>query len=244
MKSILFSLLSLLIIGSNGAFAQTKIYDSVAVQLMDRMASIIGNIGACSFTVDIAEDKPDFDYGMLTRFSHHDVTYSGNNKLMVQTRNDDGRSGIWFNGEVMHYYSFTRNHYGTLQHSGSTTLETIDYVHDKYDIDFPAADFFYPTFTDDVIAMSDRIEYMGKSDVNGQSCHRIAAKGPKAILQLWLSEDGYMLPVKAIYKTLDKQVSHYEANFSNWKLNANIPDALFDFVTPPDATPITIVAKK
>ena len=50
----------------------------------------------------------------------------------------------------------------------------IDTVNKMYGIDFPAADFFYPSFVDDLLAESKTLMYLGMTKVDGKDCYHIA----------------------------------------------------------------------
>ena len=58
-----------------------------------------------------------------------------------------------FNGKKLSYYSHDRNQYGQAD-AGMSLVEIIDSVNKLYGIEFPAADFLYPSFVDDILADS------------------------------------------------------------------------------------------
>lgn len=225
--------------------AQDKVIDSLAIRILDRMSNVIGNLHSCSFTVKTEYDSLDGELGFLKHHDEHQLFFSGSNKFLMFSNGEKGHRGFWYNGDQLVFYSFTNNHYGYMNSPNGGTIKMIDSVHEKYDIDFPAADFFYPTFTDDLIGASDRIEYLGQQIINGANCFYVVAKGKEIGVQLWIREDAFFLPVKMVivshYKGSPRE---YEANFSDWMINPVLPDAIFDFVPPPTATPLTIMPAK
>ena len=235
---LLFSLLLILCLSP----AKAQVYDSLALQLLDRMSSILGDLKSCSVTVNSTQEEADPDYGRLTRFAHHEIQFSGNNKFFSASYSEKDEAGYWFNGQDVFYYSFKRNHYGRLNANGQTTIEVIDGLHKSYGIDFPAVDYFYPAFTDDLIAQCHRIEFFGLTRIGEQDCYKIAATGPNIVMELWLSRDQVTLPLFMVI-TDKKSNLRYSAHYSEWELNPGLPDALFNFSVPPDATPITIVSQ-
>lgn len=224
--------------------AQERLYDSVAIKLLDKMTSLIGDLTSCSFKTHTILDETDEDYGLLTHDQYSTVTYQGTNKMQVITESEKGKSGYWYNGTQMVYYSFTNNYYGNMQNAPGNTIETINKVHNDYDVDFPAADLFYPTFTDDLMENADRIEYLGKVMMNNKSYYKIAAKGKGMTLQLWITDDAYFLPARLVIRNEKNASRYYEVNLSDWHFNIALPDSFFEFDKPPHARPLTIIPKR
>jgi hypothetical protein len=123
-------------------------------------------------------------------------------------------------------------------------METLDTLHKLYDFDFPAADFFYPTLTEDLMDFCKKISYEGTALVNGNTCNLIFASNENMVIQIWIRSDAASLPQKLVinYKK-DKQVSRYETVFTNWNLSNKLPLSMFDFIPAPTARKIAIMAK-
>ncbi len=239
-KQILFFGLALL---SFSGFAQPAKCDSVAVLLMDRMTDFIGELQSCSYKLNVGEDTDDEDSIMVKKFSEDEVYMVGPNKMLVNINGSKKHQTYWYNGTQLAYYSHNENNYGIIEASDNI-IETIEQVNADYDIEFPAADFFYPAFTDDLIASSSEIKYIGKSVVNGMECFQLMAIGADFDFQFWISNDAYNLPMKFVYVYKNKKGSpQYEGTFSEWKINPVVPDAMFNFLPPPGAKQITIVSK-
>ena len=240
-KAILsFALLFLL----SKAEAQDKIIDSLAILILDRMSDVIGDLKSVSFKVNTEYDSIDHDLGFLKHHNQSEMYFSGADKMLVITTGEKGHRGMWYNGKQLAYYSFTNNHYGFMEAPPGNTIEAIDKVHDQYGVDIPASDFFYPTFTDDLIAHSDRIEYLGKTDLDGTDCFHIATRNKEMGVQQWIRDDAFNLPAKMVIVTFGNNPRQFEASYYDWKVNADIPDTIFDFVVPPTATRLTIMPAK
>jgi hypothetical protein len=63
-------------------------------------------------------------------------------------------------------------------------------------------------------------------------------------VQYWISNDAYNLPKKYVIIYKNRQNMQYEGTFSNWEINPDIPEAVFEFTPPPMAAEIKILAKK
>ena len=119
----------------------------------------------------------------------------------------------------------------------------MDTVNIKYGLEIPGADFFYPSFTDDILESFDKIEFLGEKSVNGKSCFHLKAVSEVMEVQLWINNDAYFLPSR--YLIVDKGNDHkqFQGTFSQWELNPETPDAVFEFNPPPNASEIKILAK-
>ena len=228
---------------SFGAFAQGAKIDSTAVILLDRMSDVIGDLESCSFKLNTSYDAPDQDYGLIKQFGTHEVYLAGPDRMLVDSKGDKGHRQFWYNGNQLFYYSYDENNYAMVE-TPPTILQTIDSVSKAFGIEFPAADFFYPTFTDDLIENSDQIAYLGQTRIMGRNCFQILATGKETSIQIWISSDAFNLPLRyaIIYRNLDGN-PQYEATFSDWQVNPDLPAAMFNFLPPPGAKKIRLISK-
>lgn len=241
MKKIL--LLSLLIIFALKVPAQNFQIDTIAVMLLDKMGSVIGEMNSCSFTLNTSNDVTDVDLGLVKYFNQHQVYLVGPDKMLINSTGDNGHKGFWYNGKQLAYYSYTENNFAVID-APPTIIATIDSVHKTYGIDFPAADFFYPTFTDDLINQSDQIIFAGKSKIGMKDCFHIIARNKAMGIQIWISDDAMFLPVKLAIAYYDMNPNiQYEATFADWKINDQIPKAMFDFTPPAGANELILLKK-
>lgn len=216
--------------------------DTAAVMILDHMAQNIGDLHACGFRLSTSQDAMDRRLFLTVKqLGEHDVYMVGPDRMLIDSNGDKGHRGFWYNGTEMVYYSYTENNYGIMPAPG-TIIEAIDSLHRTYSIDFPAADFFYPTFVDDLIAQSDRIALVGSTVVGGKPCFHIAATGKTQDVEVWIANDATFLPVMYVYK--DKtgdQTLEYTGRFSNWSINPDMPGSMFNFTPPPGAREVFIL---
>lgn len=217
-------------------------HDPIAIGILDHMADVIGDLGSCSFTLSTASDFIDPDHGYVKHYSKDDVFFDGSDKLMVQIDGTKGKKGFWYNGYELDYYSYDENNYVSIP-APNSTIAMIDSVHQTFGIRFPAADFFYPSLTDDIIEGFESVKFLGKNTIDNVECLFIKASNKEMDVLLWIANDAYKLPKRQLilYKNMNNE--QYEATFSNWVLNPNIPEALFNFVPPASASQIEILAK-
>ena len=223
--------------------------DPGAVAILDHMSGIIGDLSSLSVTVRTAQDVqdntffvPEDNVGNVKQFAEHQVSLSGPNRFQVDTRNERGHFGYWFNGDYLAFYSYTNNHFSVLETDSLASLDVIYLLHQDYEVEFPAADFFNPSFTDDLLNASDRLLFLGEKAVEGKPCFHLLAKMADMSVQLWISNDALTLPVKMVINYLDREDNpQYEATYTHWELNPVLPEALFNFVPPGSATTVTLV---
>jgi hypothetical protein len=224
-------------------FAQQSFYDTTAISLLNRMGSVIGDMRSCEFALNTSNDVIDMELGLVKYFTLNRVYLVGPDKMLVDSHGEKGHRGLWYNGEKLVFYSYSENNYAVID-APPTIISTIDTVNKNYGIDFPAADFFYPTFTLDLIDNNDEIILAGKSRINDKECFHIIAKNDYMSTQIWISDDALCLPVKMVVVDYSEMPNaQYEATFSNWKINSDYPDAMFDFTPPPNANKVRLLAK-
>ena len=236
---ITFLLLTLPFFGKSQVVRQI---DSAAVYLLDRMADIIGELEAVSFSIETATDRLDDKQKIETHYSTSHVSMAGPDKMVYHRFGDNGKHGFWFNGTFASMYSFKENNYVTLEAPGNL-IEMMDNLHTRFDFQFPAADFFYPSFTDDILADFNTLEYLGKTVVDGEDCFYIRATNEHMHFQLWISSSSLNLPKRSILIQKGKQNLRFESVFKDWEINPNLPNTIFEFLPPPKARLIDIMEK-
>ena len=222
--------------------AQEKQIDSTAIFILDKMSDVIGDLQSVSFSLSSSVDKINASSNIEKHYKRSEVSMVGPDKLIARTQGDKGDHAFWYNGEYMTYYSFDENNYVTLE-APDNIITMIDSMHKRFDFRFPAADFFYPSFTDDMMEEFDTIEYLGQKMVDGESCFYIMATNQNTNVQLWISNTMNTLPKRMVIIQKDKNNMQYEANFTSWKLNPEIPNAVFEFSPPPKSKLISILEK-
>jgi hypothetical protein len=222
--------------------AQSARYDSVAILIVDRMADMISGMESCSFKLATESDVMEHPYGMVKEFGHFEVFMSGPNKMVVNARGHKGHRQFLYNGQQLCYYSYDENNFGSIP-APSTTIRMIDSINKEYGIEFPAADFFYPAFTDDMLQDADSLRFLGKEWIEGKEYFHVLAYGKKANVQFWINDDSYNLPGRFVVTYKEEGNPQYQGSFEDWEINPRLPDAMFAFLPPPGAHRLTILSK-
>ena len=206
------------------------------------MADIIGELEAVSFSIETSIDRLDDKQKIETHYSTSHVSMSGPDKMVFQRSGDKGKHGFWFNGTYASMYSFNENNYVTLEATGNI-IEMMDGLHTRFEFQFPAADFFYPSFTDDILTDFNTLEYLGKTVVDREDCFYIRATNENMHFQLWISSSNWNLPKRFIIIQKGKQNLRFESVFSDWDINPRLSNTIFEFLPPPNARLIDIMEK-
>jgi len=224
-KTILYSILASFLLLSCTSKDKEE-YDTRAIESLDLLSQTIGELSACSYTLNeiiVKEDGSEYA-------NEHDVYMRGPNKMYIHSVGTKGDRSYWYDGENLSFFSFDKNVYATVE-APDDILQTIDYVNDKYGIDFPAADFFYPDLTDDVLNEFDYVLFVGDELVNGIESTSILARNDTKVVQIWIDKASN-LPLKLVIESKVNAAEYYEATFSNFRTNPSLPDLLFEFKPP------------
>ncbi len=224
--------------------AQTRRIDTVAVSILDKMSAVIGDLSSCSVTIKSNYDVTSRELGLVKHSDEQELFLRGSSKLLLRSEGDKGSRYLLFNGKNLSYYSMDKNQYSQIE-TPASLIDMIDTVNKLYGIEFPIADFFYPTFVDDILAESKNLAYLGLTQVDGKECFHIAGTAADKTFQFWVSNDAYYLPMKIVIVYTSKEMDpQYEAVLSNWQVNPDLPDAIFQFTPPVKSKKVRMVPLK
>ena len=238
MKIMLMIMLGCMLVGQVNA--QAGRIDTVAVSILDRMSVMMGELKSCSATVRSNYDVTSRELGLIKHSDEEHIYFGGPEKLLVRSEGDKGNRSIVYNGKTLSYYSLDKNYYSQTN-APANVMEMINKMNKDYGIVFPMADFFYPSFVDDILADATDLVLLSMTKVNGKDCYHIAGNGKDKTFQFWISDDMFYLPMKLVIVYKDKPMDpQYEAAYTDWQLNPDLPNSLFEFKIPPNARKIRL----
>lgn len=218
--------------------------DSSAVAILDKMNFALGNLQTCSVTLKTEIDILDARFGSVTYSDNAHVYLKAPDKLYVSKSGDKGNKEFFYDGKNFVLYSKDVNTYSSAS-APPTIIQTIDSIHNTFGIDFPAADFFYPYFVDDLLEVSSNLANLGGTTVNNKKCFHLAGTTIEKTYQIWIADDGTFLPVKlSIVTVRPGSDEHYTALYEEWVLNPELQNSMFDFTAPANALKIRFSVKK
>ncbi|HET6999992.1 MAG TPA: DUF2092 domain-containing protein [Puia sp.] len=236
-KKFLFSVF-LCLAAAGGVSAQKTNIDTIAVAILDRMTAMIGSLSSCHYMVRSNYDIRSEHLGLVKHGDDEQIYMQGPNKLLIRSQGDRGARSLYYDGETLSYYSLENNQFASIPLT-APIVDMIDTVNKLYGIEFPASDFFYPTFVDDLLSESRSIIYLGMTKVEGKDCYHIAGTTPEMTYQFWISDDALTLPMKMVIVYTSRDMNpQYEATLSDWQVNPVLPLSLFEFMAPPKARKI------
>ena len=212
-------------------------YDTRAVEYLDNLSETIGNLNTCSYTLNTINAKSKDSVFI----NEHDVYMRGPDKMHITSNGRKGSRAYWYDGEQFSYFSYNKNVYDTVS-APANIIAAIHFLNDKYGIYFPAADFFYPTFTDDIIENYNNVLMMEDELIDNVDCAVIEASNDSEFVQIWI-EKATNLPYKLSIEKTEDSGKYYEAVFTNWKLNPELPDVLFKFTPPANSNRVELQVK-
>lgn len=213
----------------------------MAVAILDKMSAIIGQLSSCSVNIRSNYDVNSKELGLIKHSDEQQLFLHGPNQLLLKSEGDQGSRDFYFDGKTLSYYSMDKNQYGQIE-APVNVIEMIDTVNKLYGIEFPGADFFYPTFVDDILSESKTVVYLGLTKVDGKECYHIAGATQDKTYQFWISDDAFSLPMKMVIIYTNKDMHpQFEATLSDWQVNPSLPDALFTFTIPHRARKVKLI---
>ena len=222
--------------------AQDSLYNPAAIMILDRMSDVIGDMTSCSFKTVASHDDLDPQFGWVKHMVTTQVYMKGPDKMVVNYWGQNGHRQCWYDGQQFAIFDYEEKNYGMVA-APSAILPMIDSIHTHFGLDFPAADFFYPAFTDDLLESNDRIDFVGISVVDGHECFQIIARGKTSTTQIWIRNDAFNLPMKYVITDLTKPgYPQYETTFSEWQVNPDLPNAMFNFLPPPGTHQVRLMS--
>ena len=224
-KLFLYTILSVVLFISCNSSGDGE-YDTRAIKSLDNLTETIGDLNSLSYTVNSFTIN---ETGKETS-KESDVYLRDSNKMFIENSGTKGDKSFWYNGETFSYFLFDKNEYDILE-APDHTLKLIDSIHNNFGIYFPAADFLYPTLTDDMMVNYDQILFYGDEKVNDVDCITLESSNDEQIVQLWIDKENN-LPIKMVILSKSNENKYYEAVYSNWRVNPKLPDIMFEFQAP------------
>ncbi len=234
----IFFVLSLLLIGTT-SYSQDYLKDTVAIQILDKMSSVFGDLKSVGFKTQVSKDVAFANNFFIKEFTSSQVKIAGPNKFVVKIIGESKEDKYSYNGSQVAYYSFSNNIY-TIADAPDNLIETIDWLYNDYGVEVTSADVLYPSFSKDIVEDMDFIQYLGETTVNGQRTFHIGCSNNLVTIQLWISNDIYFLPVKTLITYLEEPYANqHEVDFFDWEFNQEYPNSIFEFSPPPGSRQIT-----
>ena len=180
------------------------------------------------------------------------VQYSGSidialrrpDRLYVSYVDDFTSREVWFDGEQFVMLDYKARVHGQLPAAG-TVDATLEEVASKYDVVMPLAgmlsDKLQQLIDDNLIFGL----YIGLTDVEGVPAHQILLSSETSDWQFWIDAGEAPLPLKIVVTDItDPSEPQKTFLFTEWNLEAELPDAMFAPEIPEDSVQAAFLPMK
>lgn len=219
--------------------------DAQAMATFQRMADFLSQAQRFSVTAEIGFDVVQasgekLEFGETRRF----LIRRPDRARIDITKRDGATSGFRFDGQEIAVFNTRERVYATAAKPG-TLDEAIAYFINDLDMRFPLAEIFSTRLAEALPAKVRTAYDVGQEHIMGVPCEHLAFRGDQADLQLWVAQGDQPLPCRLVitYKVAEGQPQFW-AQFSDWNLSPDVPDAQFAFTPPEGATKIAFAARK
>lgn len=221
---------------SVGVPAQAQTVDPAAVETLQRTMDYLGSLKQFSVhTQNTLEGV--LETGQKVQFDVSNVLMLKRpNKLLAKRHGDLVDQSFSYDGKKLSLYNASLNYYASV--AAPDGIEAmLDFARESLGIIAPASDLLYtnafPLMMENVYTAI----IVGKSAIGGVSTNHLLFSRPDIDFQIWVPETGDPLPLK--YVVTDK--IHYgqpstTVVMSNWNVDPNLTDSVFNFVPPQNAT--------
>lgn len=214
-------------------------FDPVAMHALKSMSAQLQRATSFSFKARIMREEPGTNGQMLDFF--HDVTVQVQrpDKMRLQVISDTSDLTLWYDGKNVTVMPISARIY-TILPSAATLDGAIEMMRDKMDVHTPLLPFLS---SDADQRLSDGLESaneIGFINVGNEQWLHLAFTEADANWQLWLTGPHQVLPrrMSIIYKNVEGQ-PRVNVEFTDWNLNAEIPNSAFTFVKPEGASEVS-----
>ena len=236
--------LTLLLVSTPGRAQQaspTNPQDSTAqaMAVFNRMAELLSQAPRFSVTLDIGFDAVQ-DSGQKIEFGEtRQIVLRRPDRLRVDaTKRDGAKSTLFFDGKNLTVVHPQENLYATVARPGSVD-EAVRYFVEDLDMRFPLAEVLTSQLGQRLADQVRVADYVEASSIAGVPCDHLAFRGDEADLQVWVAQGQHPLPRRVVitYRHADGRPQFW-AQFNDWNLAPEVPDALFAFTPPAGAARI------
>jgi len=216
-------------------------YDSIAVAILDSMSDKISVLETCSFKFDSEFDISNSEYGLITHTESGNIYLKGPDKLCIERKGDRGHRKFFYDGKTYSLYSFDKNQFASAPATISI-IELVDSLSSYYGVEVPGIDVFYPDFVDNILETSNNLVFLGIVMIEDTECYHVAGAADDMTFQFWIKTQPPGLPVKMSIVYINKpEKPRYSIRFSDWRLDEDISDSVFEFTAPEGAKQIKLI---
>ena len=156
-------------------------------------------------------------------------------RIWTRVEGEEGQKSNWYDGKTFTHFNAGNNAYASWP-APPTTDELVDKIKEKLGFAPPLSNMMRQDLEKEVFAGIQSGFYIGEAVVRGSACSHLAFKQETIDWQIWVDNVVPVIRRLAItYKKLPG-APQFTVTFTDWDLNATLPDSVFVFDPPKGAT--------
>ena len=204
------------------------------IDIYRKAAERVSAATAISFHVEKRFDVVLIDGAKVEYSGALDAFASSTGGFFLDYGDDLSSRQAWYDGKEMTLLDPIKNMYAMTPASGSNA-EALIQVGEEHGLEMPLAPLLKRKLADDLEALGDA-SYLGIHDAEGEACHHLLFRGESKDLQVWISTGEQAVLRKMVVTFWDIEGAPQQAlTFSEWNLEAEIADDVFEAKIPEDA---------
>jgi hypothetical protein len=208
--------------------------DSEALDALNRMADTLAQAKGFSVTIRAGFDVVQDTGQKITFGERRKVTLSRPDRLRVEAEESDGkRTLVIYDGKAITVFNPGDNVYGQIEKAGSVD-DAVRFVSQDLGMPLPLALMLVSTLPDELDQRLQSIDYVERDTLTQVPTDHLAGRAADVDFEIWIAADDTPLPQRlAITYKNEEGAPQYRAEFSDWKLNPDVPQVDLAF-NPPD----------
>lgn len=237
-------LLVLLLLSVGPLPAQETGVDPRADQILREMSAYLGGLKEFAFLADVTLEE-EVSGALVELGNRLDVCVRRPDGIWASRRGDSGHQEAYFDGKTLTIADPDKGYYA--QSTTPPDIESaLDFAHEKLGVTMPMADLLFSNSHGALTADTQAGFYAGEHPIRGIPCHHLVFVQNSGLeWQMWIEKGRMMVPRKFVIRQPQEAGSgRYEAIFSDWQIDALLPNRLFTYEAPVEAKKIDFAGRK
>lgn len=200
--------------------------------LIRKSCTTIAEADSLSFSADISYDEMSSAGGMVSQRGKVETSLQRRGGIRTAYSGAGGDQEVWYDGKSLTVMDPKSPFYASENLPG-TNDDALEYVHDRLGFSLPLDDFLYSDPYTGLLSNVRESAYVGKEEVLGVSCHRLALVQDDIDWEIWIEDSDRPVPRKLsiTYKNLPGKPT-YSAVISDWNFTPDFSRRFFIFEPP------------
>jgi hypothetical protein len=215
--------------------------DPKAEEVLRETARYLSQAKSIGFAFQESFDEID-ETGLRMQYSNtRRVGLRRPDKLAAQSQGDTIDREFRYNGRKAALFDRRHNAYALLEEAPETVEGLLAYLTNRFGFVVPLEDLLYADLYESVMSRADRVAYLGIHNVGEFKCHHLALAQDVVDWQIWIEAGTTPIPRKVVINYKQEPGNPgYQALITDWRVDVELPDALFEFSPPAGARQIEI----